>query len=553
MKTPEDVPSRFRRESSRQGYRSPPLVSKRQGMVGLYHTFKGKVYGGTGINEDEDLYRAYLFGENAIICNSSYGEYGFKENIEKHCLEFDTNRIHGIIRPPSEGGVVNNPGDTNLFVPAAVPGMIQGAARFSEISKIFPQISGVIIDDFWANYGQAITFEDLKSIKGALLGKKVNEQGMVDHTSPATTPHLKLHVVTYEREVRSPDNAVLQMIDGVSFWIYSQEGSYRELDNYINTVKSSYPGKELIIGIYVHNSDFGDMSRQSISFILERSLNLYEEGLVSAILLFAGHWLVKNYISRERSQQIGLSDILFSSFYPYLGEAKCQILDGATKRPLEKVLVRVTNSAGSGTERTVARKMTNVLGEFRFSGWSGRNRRLEYRFVAEKDGYELYQGSFELEPNNDSTLPAIQLQPIGTRRQPVLKSMTQRPVSAAGTYSQTDEGLIGDRLFPYCIAFPLELDHNWAHSEAQIQEVLRSVMSGSAQPDIRNYDDRALKCVSMLKTALKGCPCGIALGEMPGTGLWQAVVIYWIDPSHWKFWDPSCQRNVSFRCRYVIG
>jgi hypothetical protein len=552
MRTPEDVPSGSRKDSSRQSHRSASQPAKRQGMVGLYHTFKGKVYAGTGINEDEDLYRAYLFGENAIICNSSYGEYGFKENIEKHCLEFDTNRIHGIIRPPSEGGVVNNPGDTNLFVPAASPGMIQGAARFSEISKIFPQISGIIIDDFWANYG-AITFENLKNIKGALLGKKVNDQGKVDHASPTTTPHLKLHVVTYEREIRSPDSAALGLIDGVCFWIYNQNSSYREFDNYINTVRSSYPGKELIIGIYIHNSDFGDMSRQSISFMLERSLNLYEEGLASAILLFAGHWLVKNYISRERSQQIGLSDILFSSFYPYLGETKCQILDGETRKPLEKVLVKVTSSVSSGMERTVARKMTNVLGEFRFSGWSGRNKRLEYRFTAEKDGYEPYKGNFVVEPNNDSTLPAIQLQPAGARRQPIFRTRTQKPVSVAGTYSQSNEGQIGDRHFPYCIAFPLELDHNWSHSESQILEVLRKIASGSAQPDIRNYDDRALKCISMLKTELNGCPCGIALGEMPGTGLWQAIVVYWVDPSHWKFWDPSCQKNVSFHCRYVIG
>jgi len=431
--------------------------------------------------------------------------------------------------------------------------MIQGAARFSEIAKIFPQISGVIIDDFWGNYGQAITPENLKSIKGALLGKKVNDQGIVDHTAPATTPHLKLHVVTYEGQTRSPDPAVLGLIDGVSFWIYNQEGSYREFNNYINTVRSNYPGKELIIGIYVHNSDFGDMSRQSISYMLEQSLNLYEEGLVSAILLFAGHWLVKNYISRERSQQIGLSDILFSSFYPYLGEMKCQILDGGSRKPLEKVLVKVTNSAGSGMERTVARKMTNVLGEFRFSGWSGRNKRLEYRLVAEKDGYEPYQGKFVLEPNNNSTLPAIQLQPVGTRRQPVIGTNMQIPVSEAGAYSQTNESPVGDRLFPYCIPFPLELDHNWTYSESQILEVLRNITSGLVQPDIRNYDDRALKCVSMLKTELKGCPCGIALGEMPGTGLWQAVVIYWTDPSHWKFWDPSCKSNASFHCRYVIG
>ena len=98
------------------------LTTKRQGYIGLYHPFKGKVYAGTGINEDEDLYRAYLFGVNGILNAPSYGEYPFKENIEKHCQEFDTNLVYGIILPPSERGVVNNPKDTTLWEPASLTG-----------------------------------------------------------------------------------------------------------------------------------------------------------------------------------------------------------------------------------------------------------------------------------------------------------------------------------------------------------------------------------------------------------------------------------------------
>jgi hypothetical protein len=114
------------------------LTTVKQGFIGLYHPFKGKVYAGTGINDDEDLYQAYSFGVNGIINDPSYGEYLFKENIEKHCQEFDTNLVYGIIRPPSERGVVNNPNDTALWEPASPSGMIQAAARFSRLSTIFP-------------------------------------------------------------------------------------------------------------------------------------------------------------------------------------------------------------------------------------------------------------------------------------------------------------------------------------------------------------------------------------------------------------------------------
>ena len=162
------------------------LTIIKQGFIGLYHPFKGKVYAGTGINEDEDLYQAYLFGVNGILNAPSYGEYLFKENIEKHCQEFDSNLVYGIILPPSERGVVNNPNDTKLWEPDSSPGMIQAAARFSKLSSIFPQIRGVIIDDFWANYyGNTITLEDMKNIKGALSGKKMKPDGTVDLESPS--------------------------------------------------------------------------------------------------------------------------------------------------------------------------------------------------------------------------------------------------------------------------------------------------------------------------------------------------------------------------------
>ena len=314
------------------------LTTKRQGFIGLYHPFKGKVYAGTGINEDEDLYGAYLFGVNGILNAPGYGEYPFKENIEKHCQEFDTNLVYGIILPPSERGIVNNPNDTKLWEPASSPGMIQAAARFSKLSSIFPQIRGVIIDDFWANYYvNAITLEDMKNIKGALSGKKMLPDGTVDLESPPTTPNLQMFVVTYGSEMSFLDKNIIDMIDGVNFWLYDQEDSYNKFDRYLSILKANYPNKELITGVYIHNGDYGDMSNQSISYLIDKGIQLYEKGLSSGILLFAGHWLVKNYISQERSQKIGLSDIFYSKYYPYLGEINCQVVDDETSRPLQGV------------------------------------------------------------------------------------------------------------------------------------------------------------------------------------------------------------------------
>ena len=406
------------------------LTTKRQGFIGLYHPFKGKVYAGTGINEDEDLYGAYLFGVNGILNAPSYGEYPFKENIEKHCQEFDTNLVYGIILPPSERGIVNNPNDTTLWEPASSPGMIQAAARFSKLSSIFPQIRGVIIDDFWYNYYvNAITLEDMKYIKGALSGKKMLPDGTVDLESPPTTPNLQMFVVTYGSEMSFLDKNIIDMIDGVNFWLYDQEDSYNKFDRYLSILKAKYPNKELITGVYIHNSDYGDMSNQSISYLIDKGIQLHEKGLSPGILLFAGHWLVKNYISQERSQEIGLSDILYRKYYPYLGEINCQVVDDETSRPLQGVKIKIysntvrkiaaaektTNEQGMFPYSNMARKITavekttNEQGMFRFSGYAGRSEGVSYSFITEKEGYDPYKGSFTLEVNKAISLPSINL------------------------------------------------------------------------------------------------------------------------------------------------
>ncbi len=397
------------------GKASGDIPLKRQGFIGLYHPFKGRVYAGTNIVEDEDLYSAYLFGENAILSSPSYGEYRFQENIERHCYELDVNRVHGMVLPPSEGGLVNNPADTNLWSPATSPGMIQGAVRYSQISRLYPQITGMIIDDFWRNYQGAIQPDQLRSIRGALLGKRVDPSGKVEESSPASTPHLKLYVVTYEGEVGTPDESALECIDGVNFWMYNQQSYYRYFDDFIIQIKERYPDKEIIPGIYIHNSDFGDMGRDSISFLLEKSIELYEDGYVSGVLLFAGHWLVKKYISRERSNAVGLSDLFYRLYYPYLGSARLQVVDSSSGRPLEKAYVKVTSSGKKArVERAVTQKYTNQLGWFEFSGWGGKSQRgMEYTITVEKAGYRLKKAGLTIVPGEDQVLPAISLRPEG--------------------------------------------------------------------------------------------------------------------------------------------
>lgn len=129
-----------------------------------------------------------------------------------------------------------------------------------------------------------------------------------------------------------------------------------------------------------------------------------------------------------------------------------------------------------------------------------------------------------------------------------------RPARPQRTHrGDSSGGMIGDMIFPYCVAVPLDWYHVWTYTEAQIVKVLNSVNYEGWIPEVWDCDDRALKGVSTLKDVLKGCPCGMAIGEVPGTGQAHAVIIYWTSPATWKFWDPNSHSNVPFYCRYVIA
>ena len=93
----------------------------------------------------------------------------FKSVVDCHCKQHSVNSLYGMLIAHSEGGVYNNPNDTDIWnplptcarngcgktSPRGAARMLQGAARFSALARMpgaCPQIAGVVIDDFWSNY-----------------------------------------------------------------------------------------------------------------------------------------------------------------------------------------------------------------------------------------------------------------------------------------------------------------------------------------------------------------------------------------------------------------
>lgn len=358
---------------------------KFHGFLGTYHPYKGTAYGGGGWAEGDLLQHAFSFGENAIISRASYNQYTFAENADNSCREWDVNKIYGILLPPREKGVINQPKDTDLLKPFQVePGMIQGAKRFSELSKRCPQISGAIIDDLFNDYPKQLSVEDLREIKGALLGRTVDENGRVDHSSPATTPHLKLYIVMYEHELERPfDKAVLNLIDGVNFWTWRQTEHHKNFDSYIETVRHRFPGKEIIAGVYVFNGR-ETPTPTSVHHIIERAIDLYSLGKVNGLLIFSAVWMSREKSSRERWNELDLPQLLGRVYYPHLGDATGRVVDAKTKEPIAKAIVTVNRIVG-GKRLLVARKFTDERGAYRFGGWVGKgtNERASYEIKIE--------------------------------------------------------------------------------------------------------------------------------------------------------------------------
>ncbi len=417
------------------------LPEKIPGLVGPYHPFDGYVYSGEGVAESTKLHDAFNFGLYGRINEREYG-YNFPLFIHNSCEAWNVNRLIAISRPPSENGVVNNPADTSIWNPDVTPpGMIQGARRFSVLARRYPQIYGLTIDDFYGNYPSRITAAQLLDIRDALWGKYVDSAGNVHHDSPPSTTWLKLYICLYEQELsRNPDTTLLRLADGVNFWIWNQNANYPNFSSYISTVRTKYPDEEIIPGIYLHNS-LADMTQASINYILERSLDMCDDGSARGVLVFAGHWMVMNNISRARWDAMALPHEFNTVYYPYLGKGAGTVYQDSSDAPAQDAWLTVWTE-GRVTLDTfqASRQRSDSLGAYRFGAWAG-NRTTDstrYWIVAEKPGYIPDTVSGWVRRQQLTVFPDLHLRLSGVGRQesaadlPRLAVLSLAPNPSAG-------------------------------------------------------------------------------------------------------------------------
>jgi hypothetical protein len=392
---------------------TPDTINKVSGPLGIWRMSNGYVYSAPGIPESTYVQDAFKFGDFWNMNDPGDEGVTFVQWINLACEQWNAERYIGVVRPPSESGVINVPSDTALYTPLWPPGMIQGAVRFSRLSKIHGQIYGINIDDFGG-----LDTANVHDIRDALKGKYVDSLGVVHHETPETTPWLKLFVVIYpHRTTLQPQ--FLPYIDGINLWYYNQNGLYTLIESDINSYRANYPGKEINFGIYVMNGDYGWMTPASISYLYHHLFDIYDDGRINGVMLFAGHWIIIPNITRTQWDNDNIPALLDTVYYPFIGRGIGHVYD-SSMLPLDSVFITCfTYGRMTGDTLVRSKKRTNASGIYELSVWAG-NRTTDstqYFVVAHKTGFISDTVSGWIHRDSLTEFPDIILynSPIGIR------------------------------------------------------------------------------------------------------------------------------------------
>ena len=254
---------------------------------------------------------------------------------------------------------------------------------------------------------QALDLEQVRDIKAALMGKTVSE-GRVDHSSPATTPHLRLLVVTYQSQVPQLRNQSLlqeSLIDGISFWIHGPDQNRGEtnLTSWISSVRAIVgPTLPVFTGAYVTYSSIGWTKPAEFYQLLAQSIDLYDQGLVQGFFVFAGSVLQKMNASLWAAWDI--PGFLDREYQPYLGSAIVTARDANSGEMIE-------SAVGTVYYRDVTHVTTKRVGKsgFHFGGWAGRKNPISHTVVLQAPGYATLAHPLQIVNGSDETRLDLQM------------------------------------------------------------------------------------------------------------------------------------------------
>jgi hypothetical protein len=401
-------------------------ITKLAGPLSVYDMLPGYSYSDSAATDSASVQSIVKFGELFINDESSYKNVPFLTRIDT-AMQWMPNKILGIVVPPTENGVPNQPDDTALYSPyphmhSGGPGMIQGGQRFSRLSELYGGFSGVILDDW--NGDTALTHQ----IHDATLGKYIDPQGNVYGESTPTTPYNKLYCVLYSANAVP---AALPYMDGVVFSIASQSCCYMGMDSDISVLQANFPHKEIITAIFLQNSVIGGWaSPASVQYLLAHTLDRYDDGDINGVTIFAALFLLKGQVPLTLWDSFALVPLLDSLYYPYLGAGRGTVYDCTGGGPLTGANVHVFyKSKTTGDTLSRSYQKADINGNYEVGLWAG-NRNTDsnyYWLIAEKNGYITDTAGFWIKRGVTTIIPDITLCP-GLNKSENLISIYPNPV-----------------------------------------------------------------------------------------------------------------------------
>ena len=273
---------------------------------------------------------------------------------------------------------------------------------------------------------------NIRDLRAALHGQRVGGDGSVDHTSPSTTPHLQLHVVTYDSQLsmigRGQPLFDAGLIDGISLWIngHSQGKLHANLTAIVSDVRARVaPSVSVYTGGYLLHSEMGWLRPAPFYDLLRQSLTMYDDNRVQGFYTFAG-----NALSRMNASlwaEWALPTHLAEMYTPWIGTAMVRVVDAATGHAVSAALIEVWYNVSTLT----ARKRTDAEGTMKFGGWCGQAHAVPHTLRASAAGYAGASATVQLE-RNGVVHAVLRLSKSGAPSLPPLgASLTIRPRDGA--------------------------------------------------------------------------------------------------------------------------
>ncbi len=169
---------------------------------------------------------------------------------------------------------------SNCRNPEAVPAdTVAEAEQLSALSLRYPNIVGAVVDDFDTG-GEKFSAGKLAAIRRALRSRN---------------PSLQLYVVVYTHVRHAGYEDLLPFLDVLTLWVWRQD-DLAKLDASLEAVRAEFPGKPVLLGVYVH--DYGQtdaaMPIGRLQFQLDSARRYLAEGLIGGVIILGDREIRKH-------------------------------------------------------------------------------------------------------------------------------------------------------------------------------------------------------------------------------------------------------------------